>query len=342
MWEFRNRNVFGATVFSTYGGFWLSLGGRLLATSRRSSAPPSRTTNLTNSLAWFLFAFAIFNTYMLLWELRVNVAVFLVFLTLDITEILLVIGFFNISHGGATGGCTRAAGAGIVTAAVAWYTSAAGVVNGMAPAPPCSLSVPRPSAATRVADAGRERGVKSGGETGTARDRHDAPRGAALPAVRGVRRAGEREGGDLRRGLRGVLGASGARAAQLVRALRRALRWEPPYAKWYLGGKLNVCSTASTAMSRPATATRSRITGRASRRRPTVGRAADDQYADLQRDVVRFANALKRSACARARRWRSTWAWSRSCRWRCSRARASARRTRSSSAASRPTRSPAA
>src|SRR5215471_789166 len=27
MWEFRNRNVFGATAFSTYGGFWLALGG---------------------------------------------------------------------------------------------------------------------------------------------------------------------------------------------------------------------------------------------------------------------------------------------------------------------------
>jgi len=25
MWEFRNRNVFGSTAFSTYGGFWLAL-----------------------------------------------------------------------------------------------------------------------------------------------------------------------------------------------------------------------------------------------------------------------------------------------------------------------------
>src|SRR5213082_2645910 len=25
MWEFRNRNVFGATAFSTYGGFWMGL-----------------------------------------------------------------------------------------------------------------------------------------------------------------------------------------------------------------------------------------------------------------------------------------------------------------------------
>src|ERR1700750_906688 len=26
MWEFRNRNVFGSTAFSTYGAFWMSLG----------------------------------------------------------------------------------------------------------------------------------------------------------------------------------------------------------------------------------------------------------------------------------------------------------------------------
>src|SRR5947209_4798702 len=25
MWEFRNRNTFGATAFATYGGFWMSL-----------------------------------------------------------------------------------------------------------------------------------------------------------------------------------------------------------------------------------------------------------------------------------------------------------------------------
>src|SRR5438045_9727007 len=33
MWEFRNRNVFGATAFSTYGGFWLSLGVSVLRTA---------------------------------------------------------------------------------------------------------------------------------------------------------------------------------------------------------------------------------------------------------------------------------------------------------------------
>jgi succinate-acetate transporter protein len=89
--------------------------------------------NLLNGLAWFLLAFSIFNFYMLLWSTRVNVAVFGVFLTLQITEVLLTIGFFNEAHGGSAW-ITHAGGwAGVVTAAVAWYTSAAGVVNGMSP-----------------------------------------------------------------------------------------------------------------------------------------------------------------------------------------------------------------
>jgi succinate-acetate transporter protein len=133
MWEFRNRNVFGATAFSTYGGFWLGLGIIVvLADVSKNFAAALEGTNLTNGLAWFLLAFAIFNTYMLLHSMRVSTAVFLVFLTLEITEIVLVIGFFNLSHGGTEWWLHAGGWCGIVTAAVAWYTSAAGVVNGMA------------------------------------------------------------------------------------------------------------------------------------------------------------------------------------------------------------------
>lgn len=121
MWEFRNRNVFGATAFSTYGSFWIGLG--LYVQLVEGGSP-----NALNDLGFILLAFAIFNTYMLLWSSRVNVAVFLVFLTLEITEIVLFAGFFSDSEtiikvGGMIG---------ILTAIVAWYTSAAGVVNGMA------------------------------------------------------------------------------------------------------------------------------------------------------------------------------------------------------------------
>ena len=136
MWEFRNRNVFGATAFSTYGGFWLGLGSVVvLADVSKTSAASLADANLTNALAWFLLAFAVFNTYMLLWSMRVSVAVFGVFLTLEITEIVLVVGFFNLSHGGSTWWLHAGGWCGVVTAAVAWYTSAAGVVNGMSPVP---------------------------------------------------------------------------------------------------------------------------------------------------------------------------------------------------------------
>jgi hypothetical protein len=137
MWEFRNRNVFGSTAFSTYGGFWLALGITVtFATLSKNfgAAITAHAADLPNALAWFLLAFAIFNFYMLLWSTRVNAAVFGVFLTLQITEVLLVIGFFMEAHGHANNGWLHAGGwVGIVTAAVAWYTSAAGVVNGMSP-----------------------------------------------------------------------------------------------------------------------------------------------------------------------------------------------------------------
>jgi succinate-acetate transporter protein len=121
MWEFRNRNVFGATAFSTYGAFWIGLGLYVLLAEEASP-------NVVNDLAWILLAFAIFNTYMLLWSTRVTVAVFLVFLALEATEVVLSVGFFTDTQS-----IVEAGGiVGVVTAAIAWYASAAGVVNGMA------------------------------------------------------------------------------------------------------------------------------------------------------------------------------------------------------------------
>src|SRR5947199_2124394 len=69
MWEFRNRNVFGATAFSTYGGFWMALGiFVVLATTSKGFAGLMKGSDVDNALAWFLIAFAIFNTYMLMWS----------------------------------------------------------------------------------------------------------------------------------------------------------------------------------------------------------------------------------------------------------------------------------
>jgi len=131
MWEFRNRNVFGATAFSTYGSFWIGLGLYVLLVEGGSP-------NALNDLGFILLAFAIFNTYMLLWSTRITIAVFLVFLTLEITEIVLFFGFFSDSTG-----VIKAGGIiGVITAFVAWYTSAAGVVNGMAGRPVLKVGGP--------------------------------------------------------------------------------------------------------------------------------------------------------------------------------------------------------
>jgi len=132
-WEVRNRNVFGATAFSTYGGFWMSLGiFVVLAEVSKTFSGALEGANLPNALAWFLLAFLIFNSYMVLWSTQVSVAVFLVFLTLEATELFLVIGNFSAGNGNANNGWIHLGGwVGIATAAVAWYTSAAGVINGM-------------------------------------------------------------------------------------------------------------------------------------------------------------------------------------------------------------------
>lgn len=125
MWEFRNRNVFGATAFSTYGGFWIGLGLWALLVA------PSAGAKAGQDVAWILLAFAIFNTYMLLWSTHVNMAVFVVFLTLELTEIALFIGNFAGSSG-----LVKLGGIlGVITAFAAWYASAAGVINGMRTTP---------------------------------------------------------------------------------------------------------------------------------------------------------------------------------------------------------------
>jgi len=139
MWEFRNRNVFGATAFGTYGGFWLGIGLWALLVAPPPTPPAGTSPAAAAALAaahaaatgkdlgWILLAFAIFNTYMLLWSTLVNTAIFLVFLTLEATEIVLFIGNFA-----ANANVVKIGGyVGVLTALVAWYASAAIVVNTM-------------------------------------------------------------------------------------------------------------------------------------------------------------------------------------------------------------------
>jgi uncharacterized protein len=127
--------VFGATAFSTYGGFWIGVGLWL----HFIAGPVAATDGLAvdRDLGWILLAFAIFNTYMLIISTQVNRAVFVVFLTLEATEIIGFIGNFTTTKAALPPFTTylpttiQVAGyVGVVTALAAWYTSMAGVMNG--------------------------------------------------------------------------------------------------------------------------------------------------------------------------------------------------------------------
>ena len=138
MWEFRNKNVFGTTVFGSYGGFWIGLGLWVLLIARAAPASPALKAlylaQLPKDLGWILLAWAIFNTYMLLISTQTNLAIFSTLLLLEATLILLFIGNFTASTG-----TIKAGGyVGVVTAVFAWYTSAAGVTNGL----PGRISLP--------------------------------------------------------------------------------------------------------------------------------------------------------------------------------------------------------
>ena len=65
--------------------------------------------------------------------------------------------------------------------------------------------------------------------------------------------------------------------------------WEPPYAKWYLGGKLNVCFNCVDRHVEAGNGDKVAYywEGEPEDERRTI------TFADLQKDVVRFANALK-------------------------------------------------
>ncbi len=119
IFEFFNRNTFGATAFTSYGAFWMAFGGIFVFPGVASALGP-------NSVALFLLAWTIFTLYMMIGSFRLNVALTVVFVLLFLAFLTLTIGAFGNSGMTTIGGYL-----GILTALAAWYTSFAGVLNGV-------------------------------------------------------------------------------------------------------------------------------------------------------------------------------------------------------------------
>ena len=117
IWEFANKNTFGATAFCSYGGFWLAF-WYLVSTKGEVAAGHG-------GVGLFLIAFGIFTLYMTVASLKTNLALIAVFAALTLTFFVLGIGAAADSKA-----ITHVGGyLGIITALLAWYASFAIVTN---------------------------------------------------------------------------------------------------------------------------------------------------------------------------------------------------------------------
>jgi len=139
--EVPRGNTFGATAFLSYGAFWWSLALFVLFLHDRVPAA---------FVGWYLFLWGVFTLYMWVATWRAPRALQLVFLALWATFFLLAAsewtGSIALRHAGGYGG--------LVTALLAFYLSAAEIINemhGRSILPVGALAAPQPAGATSVA-----------------------------------------------------------------------------------------------------------------------------------------------------------------------------------------------
>jgi succinate-acetate transporter protein len=118
MWEFRKSNVFGATVFTSYGAFWVSFWAYV------TFYAPEVPAELHGTAAgWFLISWGIFTTLMLVAALRTTAVLALLFAVVAVVFFLLGLGALSTSPVlTVTGGFL-----GIIAAGLAWYLCLAGI-----------------------------------------------------------------------------------------------------------------------------------------------------------------------------------------------------------------------
>ena len=118
MWEFKRGDTFGATCFSSFGAFWIGIATMVILESTGVIAPVPR-----EGMAVLFIAWGIFTAYATIASLRVNRAVTSIFVTLTILFFMLAAGEWNVT-------VHKIAGyEGILCALIAWYTSAAVLIN---------------------------------------------------------------------------------------------------------------------------------------------------------------------------------------------------------------------
>lgn len=118
MWEFKRGDTFGATCFSSFGAFWMAVALMVLLENTGTIEPVPR-----EGMAVLFIAWGIFTAYATVASLKVAKAVTAIFVTLVILFFLLAAGEWNAT-------IHKIAGyEGILCALIAWYCSAAILIN---------------------------------------------------------------------------------------------------------------------------------------------------------------------------------------------------------------------
>lgn len=127
MWEFRTGNTFGAVLFSSFGGFWISFYFLVWVVAPKGIL----LKDVHNSVSVYLYAWGIVSLIMFVASLKTTAQAAVTLGLLTITFILLAIG--NASLAGTTSltnGTIKLGGwFGIATAIGAFYGAAAATIN---------------------------------------------------------------------------------------------------------------------------------------------------------------------------------------------------------------------
>ncbi|KAM0669827.1 hypothetical protein MY8738_000116 [Beauveria namnaoensis] len=128
MWEMATGNTFGATALSSYGGFWISYA--IILTPGFHVLDEYSKPEVANVLGFYLFGWFIFTTILVLCTLRSTVALFLLFLTLDLAFLFLACEQMAANLGNATAAVALQKTGGLfgfLAAFLAWYNALAGI-----------------------------------------------------------------------------------------------------------------------------------------------------------------------------------------------------------------------
>ncbi|KAK1922478.1 GPR1/FUN34/yaaH family-domain-containing protein [Papiliotrema laurentii] len=122
--EWACGNTFGATAFSSYGGFWFSFAALYIPQFEIAKAYASER-EFANAVGIYLISWALITLIFLIASLRSSVALVSLFFMLHLTFWLLAAGELAPSPNcGKAGGIT-----GVITAFIAMYTALAGMLT---------------------------------------------------------------------------------------------------------------------------------------------------------------------------------------------------------------------